>query len=114
MSDGYWTPLRDEGRLYWRRHLERLEAEERDRREWIEGVKRRLGIRCIGDEEQPVWPVLDYVPPGSKWTVVSDQAMASYDGVHWLVKPEGMTSAEFFASLPSAASAAPAPPTYPR
>lgn len=103
MSDGYWYPLRDEGRLWWRRHLERLEAEERDRREWIEDVKRRLGIRCIGDEPWlpvPEWPVLDYVPPGSRWTVVSEQAMASYDGVHFYVKPDGMSAAEFFASLP--------------
>lgn len=112
MSDGYWYPLRDEGRLWWRRHLERLEAEERGRREWIEDVKRRLGIRCIGDEAVPEWPVLD-LEPGTTVTVVRDDAMASYDGVHWLVKPEGMTSAEFFASLPSAASAAPSPPTGP-
>ncbi len=26
------------------------EDEERDRREWIEDVKRRYGIRCVGDE----------------------------------------------------------------
>lgn len=96
----YWTPLRDEARRYWRRFTEQREAEERDRREWIEDVKRRLGIRCIGDEDEvPEWPIVD-VPPGSSYTVVSDQAMASYDGVHWLVKPDGMTPAEFFASLP--------------
>lgn len=87
-----------------------------EQRAWIADVKRRFGLVTMGGEveEQPEWPVLDYVPPGSKWTVVSDQAMASYDGVHWLVKPEDMTSAEFFASLPSAASSAPAPPTCPR
>lgn len=98
--DEYWTPLRDRAQWYWHHALERLEAEERDRREWVEDVMRRLGIRCIGDEEaEPEWPVVD-VLPGSSYTVVSEQAMASYDGVHWLVKPDGMTSAEFFASLP--------------
>ena len=64
----YWTPLRDEAQRYWQRVRERREAEERDRRGWIEDVKRRLGIRCIGDEESPPgWPVVD-VPPGSAYT----------------------------------------------
>lgn len=97
----YWAPLRDEARRYWQRALERLDAEERDRREWIEDVKRRLGIRCIGDEDgQPSWPVLDYVPEGSTWTVVADNAMASRDGVNFYVKPEGMPMSEWWASLP--------------
>ena len=108
----YWTPLRDEGRLYWRRYLGRVEAEERDRREWIEDVKRRLGIRCIGDEAVPEWPVLD-LPEGTTYRVIADQAMASYDGVHFYVKPDGMSAAEFFASLPSAPSAEAAPPIGP-
>lgn len=99
MNDkGYWYPFRDSRSI--QELTAKAEAEERGRCEWLEDVKRRLGIRCLGDEGRvPEWPVVD-VPPGSAYTVVADQAMASYDGVHWLVKPESMTSAEFFASLP--------------
>jgi hypothetical protein len=34
---------------YVRRETERREAEERDRQEWIRGVKRRLGLVGIGE-----------------------------------------------------------------
>jgi hypothetical protein len=70
-----------------------------ERRLWIADVKRRLGIRCIGDEpaaKVPDWPVIE---EGATYTVVSDQAMASWDGVNFYVKPDGMTTAEFWAAL---------------
>lgn len=91
MSDGYW----------WHQFSAKLDAEDRDRREWIEDVKHRLGIRCIGDEGEPPvpeWPVLD-LEPGTTYSVVSDHAMASWDGVHFYVKPDGMTMAEWRDSL---------------
>lgn len=70
---------------------------EEERQAWIDDVKRRLGIRCIGDEAlAPEWPVLE---EGVTCTVVSEQAMASPDGVHFYVKPGGMTTAEFLALL---------------
>lgn len=112
MSDGYWYPFRNSR---WIRDLmAKADAEERDRREWIEDVKHRLGIRCFGDEERPAmpeWPVVD-LEPGSTYRVVGEQAMASYDGVHFYVKPDGMSFAEWWASLPSAPSAS-GPPTSP-
>ena len=94
----YWTPLRDEARRYWQRVRERREAEERDRRAWIEGVKRRHGIRCIGDkaERMPDWPD---VPEGTTYTTVGEYAMASYDGVNFYVKPDGMPMAEWLSLL---------------
>ena len=96
--DEYWTPLRDEALRFWQRVTERREAEERDRQAWIADVKRRLGIRCIGDEEeQPAWPVL---PEGTTYRTVSEQAMVSYDGVNFYVKPDGMPLSEWWASLP--------------
>lgn len=75
--------------------------DDEERRAWIEDVKRRYGIRCIGDEEVPIeWPVLDYVPSGATYTVVSEHAMASHDGVNFYVKPDGVPFAEWWASLP--------------
>ena len=41
--------LCDEARTWWQRYAADLEAEERDRREWIEGIKRRLGLITAGD-----------------------------------------------------------------
>jgi hypothetical protein len=100
----YWTPLRDESRRYWQRVAERREAEERSRREWVSEVKQRLGIVCIGDEPGKTeladyvgWPKVE---EGATYTVVSEHAMASLDGVNFYVKPDDMTFAEFLASLP--------------
>jgi hypothetical protein len=104
----YWTPLRDEAGRYWQRVREQREAEERDRRAWIADVKRRMGIRCAGDENEaaavPEWPVL---PDGAAYTCVAEYAMASYDGVNFYVKPEGMPTAEWLASLPKPPARAP-------
>jgi hypothetical protein len=44
----------------------------------------------------PEWPVL---PEGVTYTTVSEHAMASYDGVNFYVKPDGVPMAEFLASL---------------
>lgn len=75
--------------------------EPEEQRAWIEDVKHRFGLVTAGsdEEEQPVmpeWPVLE---PGTTWKVVSEQAMASFDGVHFYVKPDGMTMADFISSL---------------
>jgi hypothetical protein len=80
-----------------------VSGEEGDRQAWVADVKHRLGIRCIGDEplraevaDYVGWPVIE---EGATYTVVSDQAMASWDGVNFYVKPDGMTTAEFWAAL---------------
>jgi hypothetical protein len=113
----YYGPLRDEARRYWQ-----LEAEERDRRDWITDVKRRLGLVTIDDNPagpgwhalpggsafrmtndlpaRQEWPVLPEGTSPGDWQVVSEQAMASRDGVNFYVKPEGMTFAEFWDSIP--------------
>ena len=75
-------------------------SEDEERQAWITGLKRRYGLRCIGDEEEkPAWPLVD-VPEGATWTCVSDYAMASRDGVNFYVKPDGVPLAEWWASLP--------------
>ena len=33
----------------WRPDIQRRAAEERDRRDWLDGVKRRLGLVCAGE-----------------------------------------------------------------
>ena len=96
--------MRDEARRYWQRVHEQREAEERDRQAWIADLKHRLGIRCIGDEEEPPrveWPVLPdgYEAVPYKYFGMSTM-MASRDLVHWYAKPEEMTTAELFNSLP--------------
>jgi hypothetical protein len=119
MSDD--GPLRDEARRYWQRVRAQREAEERDRQAWIGEVKRRLRLVTIGDNPAgpgwhalpggsayrmtndlpaPEWPILPEGTSPGDWQVVSEQAMASRDGVNFYVKPEGMTLAEFWASLP--------------
>lgn len=99
----YWSPLRDESRRYWQRRREQREAEERGRREWISDVKQRLGIICTGDE-LPKAEMADYVgwpkvEEGVTYTVVSDHAMASRDGINFYVKPEGMPLIEWWDSI---------------
>jgi hypothetical protein len=48
--------------------------EARDRREWIEGVKQRLGMVTIGDAPRPAveWPA--GLPDGD-WEVISDHTL---------------------------------------
>ena len=72
--------------------------DDEERQAWIKDVKRRFGLVTIGggQEEQPEWPALE---PGVTYTVVSEHAMASLDGVNFYVKPDGMTMADFMASL---------------
>jgi hypothetical protein len=48
-----------------------------------------------GEDEQPAWPVLE---EGATYELVSEQAMASLDGVIY-VKPDDMSMAEFLAAL---------------
>ena len=95
--------MRDASRRYWQRVAEQREAEERSRREWIGEVKQRLGIICWDDETPlrplPDWPVLPEGTRPGDWQTVSEQAMASLDGVNFYVKPDGMSFAEFLASL---------------
>lgn len=71
--------------------------------DWIGEIKKRYGIRCTGDEpaapELPEWPVLPEGTRPGDWRVVSDHAMASWDGVHFYVKPDDMTMAEWRDSL---------------
>jgi len=98
----YWSPLRNEATRYWQRIREQREAEERGRQAWIEDVKHRLGLVTIGSDEEeppakPEWPVL---PEGAAYTLVSEHAMASRDGVNFYVKPEGVPLVEWWASLP--------------
>ena len=77
-----------------------MSSSEEERQAWIADVKERYGIRCIGDDEKPQQPAWrDYVAEGATYQVVSDQAMASLDGVNFYVKPDGMPMAEFLASL---------------
>jgi hypothetical protein len=101
---GYWTPLRDESRRYWQRVRNQREAEERSRREWISEVKQRLGIVCWGDEAPsrplPDWPALPEGTRPGDWKVVSEQAVASRDGINFYVKPEGMPLTEWWDSIP--------------
>jgi len=78
--------------------------DDEERQAWITDLKRKYGVRCIGDEEErpshlPEWPVLDYVPGDATYTCIAEYAMASRDGVHWYEKPEDMTTEEFFSSL---------------
>ena len=42
-----------EARTWWQRYAADLEAGERDRREWIEGIKRRLGLITADDRPRP-------------------------------------------------------------
>jgi hypothetical protein len=100
----YYGPLREEARWYWHRFAEQQEAEERDRREWISEVKQRLGIICTGDEPGKA-ELADYVgwprvEEGVTYTVVSEHAMASRDGVNFYVKPDGVPLIEFWDSIP--------------
>jgi hypothetical protein len=99
----YWTPLRDEARRYWQRRREQLEAEQQDRRDWISGLKERFGIICWGDGAParllPDWPVLPDGTQSGDYRLVSEHAMVSYDGVNFYVKPDGMPTAEWLASL---------------
>jgi hypothetical protein len=75
-------------------------SSEEDRQAWLAGVKDRLGLVTIGGDkegpQQPVWPVLE---EGATYQLVSEHAMASFDGVNFYVKPDGMSMAEFLASL---------------
>ena len=79
--------------------------DDRERQAWIQDVKRRYGIRCIGDEEErpavPEWPVL---PEGATYVPYRYFGMstmvASWDLVHWYAKPEGVTTEEFLSSPP--------------
>lgn len=78
--------------------------DDEERQAWVAELKRRYGIRCIGDEEDgasrlPEWPAVD-VPEGATYTTVAEYAMASYDGVNFYVKPDGMPMSEWWASLP--------------
>lgn len=59
---------------YFHRFAAAREADGRDRREWIEGVKQRLGIVTIGDPPaaDPVWP--EGLPDG-QWEVISDHTL---------------------------------------
>lgn len=83
--------------MYWHQALERLEAGERDRQAWVEDVKHRLGIRCIGDRQVELAAV--DVPEGAAYRVISDETWASCDGVTFYRKPDWMGSAEFFAAF---------------
>ena len=88
---------------WWWRYAEQLDAEDRNRQEWISEVKQRLGIVCWDDKTPsrplPDWPVLPEGTRPGDWQTVSEQAMASLDGVNFYVKPDGMSFAEFLASL---------------
>ncbi len=75
-----------------------------ERQAWIAGVKQRLGIVCTGDEpgraelaDYVGWP---RVEEGATYTVISEHAMASRDGVNFYVKPDGMPLSEFWNSIP--------------
>lgn len=77
--------------------------DDKDRQAWITDLKRKYGLRCIGDEEErpsrlPEWPVLDYVPGGTTYTCIAEYGLV-WDGVHWYEKPEGMPMSEFLSSL---------------
>jgi len=72
--------------------------------DWISEVKQRLGIVCTGDAplraelaDYVGWPKVE---EGATYTVVSEHAMASRDGINFYVKPEGMAVAEFWDSIP--------------
>jgi hypothetical protein len=89
---------------YWHRYAEQHEAEERSRQEWMREVKQRLGIICAGDEHGKAeladyvgWPKVE---EDVTYTVVSEHAMASRDGVNFYVKPEGMPLIEWWDSIP--------------
>ncbi len=75
-----------------------------ERQAWITEVKQRLGIVCTGDEPGKA-ELADYVgwprvEEGATYTVVSEHAMASRDGVNFYVKPDGMPLSEFWNSIP--------------
>ena len=63
--DGYYFSFRTDAAR---------EAEERDRREWIDGVKQRLGLVVTGDAPRPAveWPA--GIPDGP-WEVISDHTL---------------------------------------
>jgi hypothetical protein len=48
-----WGLLREESRRYWQRVTVAREAEEQDRREWIDGLKERWGLVTIGEPPRP-------------------------------------------------------------
>lgn len=74
--------------------------DDEERQAWIGNLKRKYGVRCIGDEEErPAWPLAD-VPEGATYTCIAEYGMASYDGVNFYIKPDGMPFAEFLSSLP--------------
>ena len=76
--------------------------DDEERKAWIAGLKERYGIVCRGDETPslPDWPVLPEGTRPGDWRVVSEQAMASRDGINFYEKPEGMPLTEFWDSIP--------------
>lgn len=74
-----FSPLRDAAHRFWQSAEEKRAAEERDRREWIDGLKRRHGIVTIG--EKPIYldtVTRDYWPAGvplGQYTAISDHRL---------------------------------------
>lgn len=65
-------------------------AEAVDRQEWIDGVKRRLGLVTAEDRARERSPY--------KFVSMSP-VLVSPDCMHWYEKPDGMSVAEFLDSL---------------
>ena len=91
----YWTPLRDP--RFIQRMIERQEAEERDKRAWISGIKKRLRLVTIDDN--PAGPGWHALPGGSAFRMTNDTPAPEMP--EWPVLLEGIMSfTEWRDSLP--------------
>ena len=78
MDNADWPYFLQSASSWLRRIAERRLAEERDRQEWLDGVKLRLGLVCVGDLTYLDSRTADYWPAGvplGQYTVVSDHCV---------------------------------------